>query len=190
MSELSGRTPPAEQDVDLKGITAALDQLEPVDPELIGAIKEARTAGVITPRHYSESITGTEELGPRGTALTLTDMSNYPEVAKAHRGPGVLEISAHDWAKNDKGERTVVTGTVRMTEDGQLFPTTELTYPVDSFDAPKPGTQGNVTRIVRPSRTRASVEEQRVGEGSPDRIRAMAIDAARKIVEERQAEGS
>lgn len=136
---------------------------------------------------FGETIAGSEEAGPDGTALTLTDMSDYPEPAKDYHRPGLLDISTHEWAENDKGERTVVTGTVRMTKDGKFHPTTELLYPTGSGDTPKPGTSGSVTRTVRPYRGRSQVEERRVGEGNPLRIRAMAINAARKIVKERQA---
>ncbi len=191
MPEQLGNTapaPPAESHEGLDAITDTLNRLEPVDPELIGALKHAREAGAVTPSHYGygERIDPHEQPEAQGVSIALRDISSMSEPMRAHYAPGVLEISAHEWAEDDKG-RTVVTGTVVMDEKGKLAPTTELTYPTDASGAPIPGRQGNVVRTIRPHRGRIMVHEEREGAGNPLKIRAMAINTAHKIAGQDQA---
>lgn len=170
----------------LVGVTAALVRLRRSDPELVGALKQAREAGVVTAQVYGERVTSPtdpEAKEPSGRALNLTGISSLPEPAKADYGSGVLEISVHDWASNENSERAVVTGNIVMAQNGELTPSTDLAYPTGETNIPWPGTEGNITRTLRPYRGGTLVHEERAGEGDPGRIRAMVIQAAQQIVE-------
>lgn len=178
----------AEHNDDTYGIQLLLDELEPKDPELIGALKDARQAGVVMHGFYGETIAVSDRVGPDGVALSIRGLSDLPAPAKDGR-PGVLEISAHDWTEGEDGKHVRVTGIISMDEEGRLLaPSVELTHP--AHEDTRPGTEGHVTRTIRTVHGRPMVEEEREGEGDPLRIRAMAIDAARKIVERGQAPGT
>lgn len=179
-------------------ITEILEGLRNADLGLIGAIESARRAGIISPgpnpTFSSETIAPSEQPEGRGSELTLTYLPGIPKglLKEGHNGSAILFVGARDWVEDKRGtEPTMVTGVLRLSEDGEVSAKAVLDYTDRSSEIPITEHGKRVGRIpvVNSGIRRHEVQDEAV---DPDmkvdhqKIRTLVLSVACEIVEQSQ----